>query len=98
MKITNVSKGKLVFAAGFSLAPGQSRTATEAEMATFNPVMVEAWKENKLITTDGEMPPAVEKSDADSAAEDAAKAKADAEAKAKATNTTNGAGKLPGAK
>lgn len=88
MKITNVSKGKLVLAAGFSLAPGQSRNATEAEAKTFNLTMMEAWIENKLITVGGGMPPVAEDSDADNAAKEAAKAEAD--------NT--GKSKLPGAK
>ena len=87
MKITNISKSKLVFAAGFALTAGQSRKATEEDLKTFNPVLIELWKKNGLIEVEGEAPAAKpEPSDAD-------KAKAEAEAKAKAGG---GKGKLPG--
>ena len=84
MKITNVSKSKLVFAAGFALTAGQSREATEDNLKTFNPVLIELWKKNGLIEVEGEKPVSKpEPSDADKA-EAEAKAKAEAEAKAKA--------------
>lgn len=90
MKITNVSKSKLVFAAGFALNAGQSRDATEDDLKTFNPVLIEAWKKTGLIEVEGDMPkPKPAESDADKAA------KAEAEAKANG-GKPNGGNKLPG--